>query len=50
MAIAADGEGEQTDEGVLGRSDGGSGNPLYFNLGIILARGDARGAGLLRAL
>ena len=50
MAVVADGDGVQADQGALRRPDEGSGNPLVFHLGVILARGDARGAALLRDL
>ena len=50
MAVAADGDGDLADQVALRRPDEGSGNPLLFHLGVILARGDARGAALLRDL
>ena len=50
MAVAADGDGELADQMALRRPDEGSGNLLVFHLGVILARGDARGAALLRDL
>ena len=50
MAVVADGDGVQADQGALRWPDEASGNPLVFHLGVILARGDARGAALLRDL
>ena len=46
LALAADGDGD----GVTKGSDDGTGNPLMFNTGVLLLRGDKRGLALLRTL
>jgi hypothetical protein len=46
LALAVDGDGD----GVTNGSDDGTGNPLMFNTGVLLSRGDKRGLGLLRTL
>ena len=46
LALAADGDGD----GVTNGSDDGTGNPLMFNTGVLLLRGDKRALGLLRTL
>ena len=46
LALAADGAGD----GVTKGSDDGTGNPLMFNTGVLLLRGDKHGLALLRTL